>query len=88
MLRKGQGLRPVIGQPVQQAGLLIEVTLRQGPLRREMIDYGWRILIMSALISVITAAMLFFATRRLILLPIRRVVRHMQAYAAATLITE
>ena len=73
----------VIGQPVQQAGLLIEVTLRQGPLRREMIDYGWRILIMSALISVITAAMLFFATRRLILLPIRRVVRHMQAYAAA-----
>ena len=73
----------VIGQPVQEAGLLIEVTLRQGPLRREMIDYGWRILIMSALISVITAAMLFFATRRLILLPIRRVVRHMQAYATA-----
>ena len=73
----------VIGQPVQEAGLLIEITLRQGPLRREMLEFGTRILLISALISVITAAMLFFATRRLILLPIRRVVRHMQAYAAA-----
>ncbi len=73
----------VIGQPVQQAGLLIEVTLRQGPLRGEMLDYGLRILLLSALISVITAAMLFFAVRRLMVVPIRRVVRHMQAYAAA-----
>lgn len=73
----------VIGQPVQEAGLLIEITLRQGPLRRELVDFGSRILLISALISAITAGMLFFATRRLILLPIRRVVRHMQAYAAA-----
>ena len=79
---KDQVIR-VIGQPVQEAGLLIEVTLRQGPLRRELLDFGSRILLISALISAITAGMLFFATRRLILLPIRRVVRHMQAYAAA-----
>ncbi len=73
----------IIGQPVQQAGLLIEITLKQAPLRREMVDYALRILFMSALISVITAAMLFLAVRQLMVLPIRRVVRHMQAYAAA-----
>lgn len=73
----------IIGQPVQDAGLLIEITLKQSPLRREMLDYGLRILILSALISVITAAMLFFAVRGLMVVPIRRVVRHMQAYAAA-----
>jgi signal transduction histidine kinase len=73
----------IIGNPVQQAGLLIEITLREGPLRTEMYDYGLRILFLSALISVITAAMLFLAVRRLMVVPIRRVVRHMQAYAAA-----
>lgn len=73
----------VIGNPVQQAGLLIEITLRQGPMRLEMLEYGLRILVLSALISVITAALLFFAVRRLLVLPIRRVVRNMQAYAGA-----
>ncbi|HMO70888.1 MAG TPA: HAMP domain-containing sensor histidine kinase [Paracoccaceae bacterium] len=73
----------VIGNPVQDAGLLIEVTLETGPLRREMLDYGLRILILSALISGVTATLLFLAARRLIVAPIARVVRHMVAYADA-----
>ncbi len=73
----------VIGNPVQEAGLLIEITMESGPLRNAMLDYGLRILALSALISVVTAGMLFFAVRRLLVLPIRRVVRHMQASAEA-----
>ena len=73
----------VIGNPVQDAGLLIEITMESGPLRAAMVDYGLRILGLSALISVVTAIMLFLAVRRLMVLPIRRVVRHMQAYAEA-----
>ena len=73
----------VIGNPVQDAGILIEITLQTRPLRDAMLDYGLRILGLSALISVVTAALLFFAVRRLMVLPIRRVVRHMQAYAEA-----
>lgn len=73
----------VIGDPVQQAGLLIEVTMETAELRTAMIDYGIRILILSAVISVITAGMLFFAVRRIIVVPIRRVVTAMQAYAQA-----
>ncbi len=71
----------VIGNPVQDAGILIEITMESRPLREAMLDYGLRILGLSALISVVTAALLFFAVRRLMVLPIRRVVRHMQAYA-------
>ena len=71
----------VIGNPVQDAGILIEITMESRPLRDAMLDYGLRILGLSALISVVTAALLFFAVRRLMVLPIRRVVRHMQAYA-------
>jgi signal transduction histidine kinase len=73
----------VIGNPVQDAGLLIEVTMESGPLRRAMVDYGLRILALSALISGVTAALLFISARRLIVAPIARVVRHMTAYAAA-----
>ncbi len=73
----------VIGNPVQDAGTLIEVTMETKPLRDAMVDYGLRILILSALISVVTAFLLFLAVRRLLVLPIRRVVRHMQTYAEA-----
>lgn len=73
----------VIGNPVQQAGLLIEVTLESGPLRHAMIDYGFRILILSALLSGVTATLLFIAAQRLIVVPIARVVRSMTAYAEA-----
>jgi signal transduction histidine kinase len=73
----------VIGYPVQEAGTLIEVTMETRQLRDAMVDYGLRILVLSALISVVTAFLLFLAVRRLLVLPIRRVVRHMQTYAEA-----
>lgn len=73
----------VIGAPVRDAGLLIEITLETAPLRAAMIDYGIRILILSAVISVMTALLLFLAMRALLLKPIKRVVEQMQNYAAA-----
>jgi signal transduction histidine kinase len=73
----------VIGYPVQDAGTLIEVTMETRQLREAMVDYGLRILVLSALISIVTAFLLFLAVRRLLVLPIRRVVRHMQTYAEA-----
>lgn len=73
----------VIGDPVKRAGLLIEVTMETAPLRDEMIAYGIRILLLSAVISVVTAFLLFLAVQRLLVTPIKRVVRHMSAYADA-----
>ncbi len=73
----------VIGDPVKQAGLLIEATMDTAPLRQAMIDYGLRILGLSAVISVLTAGLLFFAVGRVLVSPIRRVVNHMSAYAEA-----
>ncbi len=73
----------VIGDPVKQAGMLIEATMDSGQLRTAMIDYGLRILGLSAVISVLTAGLLFFAVGRVLVAPIRRVVTHMAAYADA-----
>ncbi len=73
----------VIGDPVREAGLLIEVTMRSAPLRAAMIDYGLRILALSAIISVVTALLLFLAVQRFLVAPIRGVVDGMARYAAA-----
>jgi signal transduction histidine kinase len=73
----------VIGNPTQDAGLLIEVTMETLPLRAAMIDYGIRILLLSAVISVFTATLLFLAVRMLLVKPIRGVVDAMKRYAEA-----
>lgn len=73
----------VIGEPVRMAGLLIEITMETRDLRAAMIDYGLRILLLSAVISVFTAVLLFLAVRSFLVKPIKRVVGHMQSYASA-----
>lgn len=73
----------VIGAPVRDAGLLIEVTMQTTGLRKAMIDYGLNVLWLSAVISAITASMLFVAVRGLLVRPIRGVVGYMKSYAAA-----
>jgi len=73
----------VISEPVREGGLVIEVTMETAPLRRAMLAYGLNILILSAVISIITASMLFFAVRRLMVRPIKGVVGHMISYSQA-----
>lgn len=73
----------VIGNPTRDAGQLIEITMPTDDLRREMIDYGLRVLALSAVISIVTATLLFFAVRRLLVAPIEGVVAAMKSYSAA-----
>lgn len=73
----------VIGAPVLEAGLLIEVTIWTRDLRNAMVDYGLNILVLSAVISIFTASLLFVAVRMILVKPIKGVVGYMQRYAAA-----
>ncbi len=71
----------VIGNPVQEGGQLIEITMQTAPLREAMLVYAGRILLLSAAILAGLAALLYIAAERLILGPIRRVVRSMLLFA-------
>lgn len=73
----------VIGNPVRDGGLLIEITMDERPLQAAMREYGRNILILSAFISVMTASLLFFSVQILLVRPIKGVVGHMQNYAKA-----
>ncbi|MEM6408547.1 MAG: HAMP domain-containing sensor histidine kinase [Pseudomonadota bacterium] len=79
----GDGVIRAIGAPTNDAGTLIDVAMPQAPLREAMIDYGIRILVLSLIISVISALLLFIAVRRFMVKPVKRVVQHMEAYAKA-----
>ncbi|WP_333829204.1 sensor histidine kinase [Pararhodobacter sp.] len=73
----------VFGDPVREAGLLIEVTMDSVPMRQELIEYALRILLMSLALSLAMAALLFLAVQRLIVTPMRRVVVSMAEYGKA-----
>jgi signal transduction histidine kinase len=73
----------VFGDPLREAGMLIEVTMPSKPLRDAMIDYGLRILLLSAVISFSTALLLFLAVRQFLARPITRVIDQIKAYQAA-----
>jgi len=83
MIGDGDRVIRVMGEPVKGAGLLIEVAMYERPLRTEIIDYGLRILSLSAVISVLTACLLFFAVRRFIVRPIDRLIGTIKAYEKA-----
>jgi signal transduction histidine kinase len=58
----------------------IELVLHEGPLRDAMIAFGWRILGLSIVISLITATLVFLALQWLMVLPMRRITENMIAF--------
>ena len=73
----------IIGNPVNDAGTLIEVTLGTASLRDAMVSYGLNILRLSLLISVVTAGLLFVAVQWGLVRPINNFVSAMKDYQSA-----
>jgi len=80
--RKNEMIR-VIGEPVREGGVEIEVTMESADLRQAMLDYGINIFLLSLAISLISASMLFLFVRSSFVRPIQRVVGAVQSYASA-----
>lgn len=83
LINGGDRIIRVVGEPVKGGGNLIEATMKEGPLKAAMLDYGARIFWLSLGLSLSIATMLFFAVRMLIGRPINRVVRQIQNFQSA-----
>ncbi len=70
----------VIDQPTVIDAEAIEITLDAAPLRDAMIDYGWRILRLSLIISVITAVIIFLTVRHFVVSPLMGVIENVKAF--------
>jgi signal transduction histidine kinase len=70
----------VIDVPPNMSGEHIEVTLHELPLSQAMRSYGLNILLLSIILSVVVAAMIYAALNRLLVRPIQRLSANMTAF--------
>jgi signal transduction histidine kinase len=78
----GNRLLQVRGQTPQAGDAWIDVVLDDTPLRRDMIAYSWRILGLSIVISLVTAALIFTALQWLLIRPMRNLTQRMVDFRA------
>jgi signal transduction histidine kinase len=78
--KEGRIIR-VIGEPGMGAGDFIEVVLPEAPLRAAMIRYGLNVMGLSVIISIITAALVYFALNGLLVQPMMRITRNMLRFS-------
>ena len=77
----GNRLVRVIG-PAADSGDFIEMVIEEKPLRDAMRGFSVNILLLSLLISSITAALVYFALHRLIVRPVKRLAEAITAFGA------
>lgn len=67
----------VVGEPNMELGTFVEIVLPEEPLRKAMVAYGLNVLGLSVVISIFTAALVYFALNRLLVQPIMRITGNM-----------
>ncbi len=70
----------IIGPSPKDPSVTIEVVVDEAPMRRAMIDFGWRILGLSIVISLITASLVYLALHWLLVRPMRAITANMVAF--------
>src|SRR5262245_51708180 len=81
MLNSKKGVMRVVG-PAPMGGDYIEIIFDEPPLRNAMLRYSVDLLLISLLISGITAALVYLALHYLFVRPMRRVTANMTAFRA------
>jgi signal transduction histidine kinase len=71
----------VVG-PAPMGGEFVEIVLDEAPLREAMVAFSFRILILSLIISAITAALVYLSLHVLLVRPMRRMTANMVAFRA------
>ncbi|MDE2444773.1 MAG: HAMP domain-containing histidine kinase [Alphaproteobacteria bacterium] len=80
MFLREDRLISVIDKPPAMSGDYIELTLHEWPMRDAMLAYGLRILNLSIALSLIVAALIFAALRRVLVKPMQGLSANMMAF--------
>jgi signal transduction histidine kinase len=68
--------------PAPMGGEFVEIVMDEAPLRKAMLNFSIRILILSLIISAITASLVYLALHWLLVRPMRRMTANMLAFRA------
>jgi signal transduction histidine kinase len=80
LLSDGGRLLRVLGPSPKDPDILVEIMIQERPLRTAMLDYSQRILILSLVISLFTAALVYLSLHLLMVRPMRRITASMTAF--------
>ncbi|MFX4220822.1 MAG: sensor histidine kinase [Thalassobaculum sp.] len=80
LFQTGNRILRVTGPAPMEPTATVTVTLDEYPLRAVMYDFSWRILTLSVLISVFTAALVFVSLRWLLVRPLQRITGSLVAF--------
>lgn len=70
----------VTGPSLMNPNIIIEIVMEEGPLRRALVDFAWRIFVLSLVISLITASLVFLTLQWLLVRPMRQITDSMTAF--------
>ncbi len=68
------------GQSPRAPEIFVTMLIDEAPMRMDMLDFSWRILTLSVVISLFTAALVFLSLRWLMVLPMQRITSSMIAF--------
>ncbi|MDE1931119.1 MAG: HAMP domain-containing histidine kinase [Alphaproteobacteria bacterium] len=80
LFHSGTRVVRVLGISPKDRNVTVEVVLDEGPLRRQLLAFGARIFAVSLVISLITAALVYFTLRWLLVAPLRRMTTSMMNF--------
>jgi len=80
LLGNGDRVLRVLGPSTTDRAETVEVLLEEAPLRSEMWDFGMRILELSVVISLVTAALVYLSLQWLLVRPMRRITASMMNF--------
>jgi signal transduction histidine kinase len=82
LLSTGDHSIRVIGKPKYAGGGMVDMFVSQAALRRDLVTYARNVLLLSMIISTLTAGLLFWFLDELIVAPVKRLTRNMEAFEA------
>jgi signal transduction histidine kinase len=70
----------IVDRPPNMSGDLIEIAIEEAPLRQAMFRFGLNVLILSVILSLLVAGLVFAALNRVMVRPIQRLTENMVAF--------
>jgi signal transduction histidine kinase len=80
LAQSGNRVLRVVGPSPKHPQAIVEVVIDEAPMRAGLIDYSWRILGLSIVISIFTAALVYLSLQWLMVRPMRRMTQSMMAF--------
>ena len=80
MIDTGPRIIGVVDKPPNMSGDLIEIALEEAPLRQAMFGYGLNVFLLSVVLSLIVAGLVFAALNRVLVRPMQRLTRNMVTF--------